>query len=711
MNGEWSNLWIEDMELQSTSISPEFGDGLPSLAKFYSFLNQLIYLGPLQAIDFLENSAAWDTLPDALKPVIKKYAPEGFKLSPEAEMRILLKKLITECSNHSLPPGEVQFLKNQAICWLDYIESLPVQNFKPASLRVDLLPSLDLESLEERDLHGLRKIQIPFAVTNLGELPALNVVLRVDLEKLQDADPEPEPHFTRTSSRFLVKTKLPFSIGAGETRVISLNLRHSTKGQFSASTEHINFLENSSDSKPNEKLDDVILLSPEGYDKTNLTNPYKYRLPLVSEEQWQKLLKGKHQDIIETIMTNANSDSGNWYAIHGLKHTGKTSILQKLRWHMQKDEGLLPVYVDLYSWWDSLYKQKQSINSEEFWYEIADSIARETEQGRSELVKFLQKKTEGDSEVRIPKKTKEVEQDMMAEKSIVSNDDMHNDDNEQKCLSYDNFDDFIKHITDISGKRLILLLDELDSLYGSEEFSDDAQIIFAPIRSLIRKHNCLIVFAHVRPLQELQKNKEDKTSPHLPEPLFIELLENHDLFGNEKRTGLAELTTLTYTQMAQKYIFNITGGWPGIVQLVFYKIVEKVKKQRNEKVLVDVGFVKNVIKEIFVSPDAQEMLGYFWESFDAEEFALIRGLVEAGAVKYETSKIEGVRQLPGKSFLIKKKLQKCTSLQDHKFVRVFNKLIDKQIIEPIGNGNTYRLRVGLLAYPIVLNFKGKFGES
>lgn len=705
MIDEALKIWLEDVEERAESLSIDFGNGVGPLAKFYSLLGQLIYKQPLQTIDFLENTAIWrKALPEPLQQIIE-IAQEGFRLQIEPEMRVSLKTLMSKCENQLFPPRETQLLKEAATHWLHYIDALPIRNLKPASLEVRLLPSLDLDTPEERSLPGLRKIQIPFAVTNWGELPALNVVLRVDLRKLPGVVPGSEPNFTPTpGNKLLLETKSFFSIGAKQTRIVPLNLRYPANGDISASVEHKNFLSDSA-SEPNIGLPDFVLPDPKRCEE-DLKNPYNHRLPLTTEWQWEDIMKGNHRDIVKGIRDYSNSELGFICAIQGLKHTGKTSVMMELYWHLQKNKKLLPVYVDFYSWWDSLYEKQQTIDGEELWYHIADSVARKIEGGESALLDIARKKGTRESAFKDAKRGEPEKEPGSYTK------DSYNHEDQPMRMSHLDFEDFAQKISAISGKRLVLLLDELDSVIGSKEFRDDAQAIFSPLRNLATKHSYMVVIAHVRVSQELQKKNVSVDSAFLSRnPFVIKFLEFSDLFFVKKESpdekskkALAQLTSLVYTPTAQQCIFNLTGGWPAIVQLVFYRIVEKVRRERfGDRVLVDVGFVKNVIKEILVSPDAQEMISYLLESFDVNEIDLLRGLVYAGAVNYETAQIDGVKGLSEGEFLVRKKIQICASLQSHKFDQAFTRLVEKQIIEAIGaNGNTYRLRVGLLAYSTVL---------
>ena len=652
---------IDDYIGAAKSLSKE-GYNTAWIEPTYRTLQELYTQPPLTPISFSETSQAVQNAPEAVRIIMEK-AAEAFAW-PESgslfNMQQPLDELANLCRNKPLPISAL--LTNVAEKWLQALTLLQWQEQKPTLLRIGLSPSLNLEYIEEWKSveSGVRRINLPIALTNTGQLPVANLKIFFALDKANLDTEDTGEGFERSADGWwTAKLKIP-SIAPGDTIVSAIPLVYMKEAHVHVRVEYQDIQTPRASKQTSQSF---RLLVPSDTDVASIQNIYTPDVYLTSESG---LMRGNHPQIVKDILADARLAVGRIYVVRGLKRTGKTSILRDIEEQMGQGDSYLPVYIDIYLWWHILRAKGESIDGENLWYEIADTITRQ-----------------------------------VAKKDIDTTplDDYLRPFEDSMRMRYSEFADFIGTTSQFIGRHLVLLLDELDFWIRAKEFEKDAQTLLLPLSTLAREGRCSVILAHEWADQEWESRYlEAKVPPIYKRIAFLTL---------DDVRSLAEVAGVPYTELALEYTWRVTGGWPGIVQLVLFRLIEKVTSLPNtpgsskHPVLIDIALVKKVVERMLRSPDDQPFFRYFLDSLTQPEIALLQALVDQKLLRSETGQIIKLTRVPGKGFLVEEPIQWDQRIADPGIV--LKALAGKQILEPNSpEQGRHRLRVGLLSYPAVL---------
>lgn len=647
-------LWEEFSQVSKGSSSP---------APMYRTLLEFQQAEPLKTVDF---EAAIKVAPTQPLRNILKLAQNAFpqfltfsstetptNLSTEQH----LEELIQLCQEHSDTP-EARLLGQKAVTWLEVIKLLEGSS-KPPHLKISLSPSLDLESIEEQIKSNKADkkraeyclIDLPLTLTNTGDFPATDI--KVSL-KLSSQNSTTTGTFTPNSSDNHGKEyKLPNMITGGETLAHPIHFDSWPSGcnKIEIKVTYTSAFQ-PKDCPPASLT--VEIPTPEIIpDKLKVKNPYIPDLPL---SLGSELVKGGRKEKVDEFVDTLKQER-RLLVLHGLKRTGKTSVIFNLEAKL-KQPGYWPIYIAMDRWQRKLQSDSQQMDDENMLYELmVTAFLRAGADFEEDLDKFLGK-FEKDERI--------------------------------------NYEEFKGYIEPLSKKlsndknetgHIIFFLDDLEALLVSGNFRNGQQFLNTMI-NLVQEKVCSFILAHEWGNPDwLEKEKP-------PLRYRTEFLKKEDV------DLLARLASpLHYTEMALEYLWRVTGGWPGLVQLALFRLIESVQDEEQKIKVIDISQVKKTITDITSSQDNRLFIMYFMKSLTDAEIQLLR-ILEANLVDKKTSLITGIQKRPSKKEFSSSEfcLKHITDLH-----RLLTSLKDKQIIELTPQKNRWRLRVGLLAYSEVLN--------
>ena len=648
----------------------EFDNSADTIAKFYEELEHLRNHGPEYIMKLDRFSEGMDIVHEPMKGMLKATQEAFNLLEEESELKRQLNALLALCKSetHQRIPGasELAHAAERLLVSTDSIN-------KPLSLSMSLSPSLDLNTAlneERQEDNGEISVGLDIALTNTGEKSIAEVIFQSDdligaNFQLAMENPQILP-----LSDGVLRIHLESTIKAGETQVIRLNVKYPKEVEISIVAKYIGF-PNTGEEKTIGPLK-IKLPFPANVDWQTLHNPYIPDIPLNIEWQWNKLMRGNHNSIAEEIKAKLYESRklqiGRVYVLKGLKRTGKTSILNCLQEKLRQTKEFFPVYIDILSWQRSLSERALTITGENLLYELADSAFTEVEYSDTKLSQAAMKEFN----------------DFFSEDGRMSKDQLK---------------DFARALSMALNKSVIFLLDELDWWLNAPEFKD--KNLFSQIRELVEKLKGLsfVVVSH-----ELTEHDWDevygKADLTPADSWPVKFLEKEDILDRGGKGDLCGLTDLNYTDMAAEFIWRVTGGWEGLVQLLFYRLIEEAR--REKKPLVNIVMVKKVISDILNSPHDRPFLIYFLKNFSADEIKVLQKLSTSEKpelIRKDNYYIKDVQYLPEKAFKYYGNLPDGLSVKD--FEKALASLKRKQIIElAVGQKHRQcRLRVGLLAYP------------
>lgn len=670
MDRERADAFTTLTQLLAKSPHHGFGTETAAIAQFLGELEALRKHGPLYQIKLETNSK----VPKSAQKFVGE-AQYAFDLRQrQSDLQSSLKKLIRSCDsekNRHLPGARL--LRNEADRWLEYLKHFQAAN-KSASLRIHLSPALDLPQELSQTWHsetGEVNLDLDLVLINDGQLPITSIAMlfpsngdfQLTIKESGDA---------ALSSDGLRLIELRSVIEVGESRVIKLCLKHTEEAKVDIRARYKCFPD---PDRPNrESSFSFRLTAPAAIDKNALRNPYIPDVPLTIEWHWQELMKGGHQRLIADIAKDLqNTTAGRVYVIRGVKRTGKTSTLRCLLERMRRTPGYFPVYIDIYSWQLALREKGARIDGENLLYELADSALTEAEYAEPKLAEEPKQKLSADLQ-------------------------------ESACrMRYEQFEAFIRELSiALNNACVVFILDELDSWIEAREFEKDAQNLLEQMRRLAINmgERSAVIISHDWQGHNWQRTYNlAKLTPILLRR--VDFLERADI------KALCALTSpLPYTEVAIEFIWRATGGWPGLVQFVLYRLIEEAWRaidiNGDRKFLVDITITKKVISNILQSADDRPFLTYFLKSFDADEIKVLQTLAAAQLVRKDSYQIAGVRRSREEAFVYEGELPD-EIISSRAFENALASLYSKQIIESVGEDHQghhqCKLRVGLLAYP------------
>jgi len=243
------------------------------------------------------------------------------------------------------------------------------------------------------------------------------------------------------------------------------------------------------------------------------------------------LLFGR-EDAYQFINSNIITQDGQHRTIvcHGLRRSGKSSLLYRIEERGFADQRLIPVYVDM-----------QGIDDEkDFYHTLSDKITE---------------KLNG-SEIR--------------------------------CRDFGEFKGFVKHLkADLPDKIIVLLMDEFEELQLRVEEKKISKSVFSNIRHLMQHENKLIfVFCGTHKLEEMAA---DYWSIFFNTATYLKI---SYLKPEETVKLITEPVKgqLSYDELAVGHIQKLTFGQPYLTQLICHTIVNDLndRKKRNYAAIDDV---------------------------------------------------------------------------------------------------------------------------
>ncbi|MCP4351900.1 MAG: AAA family ATPase [Desulfobacterales bacterium] len=292
-----------------------------------------------------------------------------------------------------------------------------------------------------------------------------------------------------------------------------------------------------------------------------IENPYIAGLPIR-----HSFLYFGREDAYNFIDKNISSGD---HAIvcHGLRRTGKSSLLYRIVNQGFTDKKLVPIYFDM-----------QAIDDEkDFYYSLSDSIV----QGMS----------------------------------LQSTSDVEN---------FSNFKRFIKDLkTELSEKTVVLLIDEFEELQMRAEHGKMSKTVFSNIRHLMQHEEKLIfIFCGTHKLEEMSA---DYWSIFFNTAIYykVSYLSPKD---TEKLIREPVKEQLTYDNLAVEQIQKMTHGQPYLTQLMCRTIVNDLNenKQRNYATIDDVDDAA----EIIITHGHDHFSSHIWQESNTLERLILSTAAE-----------------------------------------------------------------------------------
>jgi hypothetical protein len=625
-----------------------------NLADFHLRLADLIQERPL-AHDFEFPDP--DSLPVSLREAIKA-ANLAFRIQQPQKMRARLDTLIEITARaEGEKSGIAMILNLSARQWKKAIEDLR----SPASLQLALSPSLDLDS-RAQELRPIAEnrlfTDLPLSIINTGLLPAYDVLLTISATGgVQDLSITPATLLKPGSWQLEIEQEVPPRKPI--TITLQVGQRLATSLKMTANFTH--YAPKAMGGQSNTLTIDLPVageLLPEA------RNPFRPDLPLTpltDEGDWTPLMKGERELLATEILTDPLLDSGRIYVIRGVRRCGKTSLLRGLCEKMSSGgEKFLPVYIDISSWFLALQEKAASIDIGGLLYELADSAARKT-------MFFL---SEEDVE-----SARDID-DLLARSQGMT-------------LDPGSFGLLLDKVTVTTGRRVVFLLDELDWWIRQAPFKGDAQTLLAHLAAFSANGNCGMVLAHDWTTRgwDVRYREDNKL---LPIPKRIGFL-SRDVFHSLVRSIPRQVTPV-----AAELLWRVTGGWPGLAQLICFELSEAL---RREDVVTE-ELSKKAIETILASKDWQPFLTSLMASFSEAEIAFLSWALSNRLIDPSTLAIRGLSYAPGHSFRLTLN-DASLRLTEEDLNDALRTLIDKQVLE-LNERHEITLRVGAFSYSSLL---------
>jgi hypothetical protein len=557
---------------------------------------------------------------------------------------------------NSLP--ETGIIISVARRWLRALQ----QESDEALLVLENRTSLDLAQLEEElSEEESARLHLSLSIVNRGiseadhifltiQVPPENLEIRIDRAEPKSAQEWVIPIGEKIRRNARVEKIIPITYkGAG-----GLNLWVKYSSVRRPALFHTS-----------EVLEIRLAPSSEPAEGDDFANPYIPDLPLLSRSQWETLAMGSHPRLLENILNDQELPNGRLLVIRGCRRSGKTTLLRRIESELATSSTFLPVYIDLHSWHNELAQRQEPLNDEALLYEFACVILDVSVALLAESIGF-------DS----------IEMDRLSgPRGLLDNV------REDMMLSRQSFEDFAISIEEALGRKILLIIDELDWWIHRSAFGGDVETILGSLAApSARKKSFSALLSH-----DWTSKGWERKSPLTLLPRHVRFLRKEDI---EKLSNAAQ--GVHFSGIAIDFIWRVSGGWPGLAQLVFYVSLE-VLRQKAQGLVVDVGVVKAAVGVMLESQDYRRLLSYLLGSLTADELKLLKAM--ADLIDLESGEIKEIRFHSVSGY----RLENPASLGeacDCDFQGLMESLKEKEIIEEAGGKSSkLRLRVGLLAYP------------
>jgi AAA+ ATPase superfamily predicted ATPase len=295
-----------------------------------------------------------------------------------------------------------------------------------------------------------------------------------------------------------------------------------------------------------------------------IENPYIVGQPLRGDTPLYFGREDFYRDIDKSITA-----SGTHHTIvcHGLRRTGKTSLLYRIESQGFMDKRLMPINIDM-----------QGVDDEkDFYYTLSNAI---------------------------------VEKLSLPDVSPVKN--------------FSQFKQFLKSITpELGEKIMVLMVDEFEELQMRVEDGRISRTIFSNIRHLMQHENKLIfLFCGTHKLEEMSA---DYWSIFFNTAMYFRIshLKRKDAVRLIKEPVKDQLT---YDDLAVEQILKMTGGQPYLTQLICRTLVNDLNenKKRNDALIDDVD---DAVEQI-IAGGAEHFSQHIWDESSLLEHLILSAAAE-----------------------------------------------------------------------------------
>ncbi|HBL28391.1 MAG TPA: hypothetical protein DD490_16275 [Acidobacteria bacterium] len=561
---------------------------------------------------------------------LARLARTAFSPQRSSEMVLNLRWFKENLENPLVWPGpEAGILYTVAKEWLKRLLSTDVK----VQLEILLCPSL-LPAAEGSPTISVRNASI---------IPVSDIELSVCLT--EEAEP-PSQGPPATADAIWEALPAPSLLPPGETTLIQLPFDEKTTGRLTFRWQCVA----PGQSGPHIETIRLPVARPRGAvdQGDDRYNPFVPNLPIDHADCWLVLAKGSHAALVGKILSELSLSLGKVLDLRGLRRSGKTTVLRRLAAELEKDSPLLPVYIDIYSWWLPLENRGESIDDAGLYYEIADSILRTT--WRLGL-------------------------DVPLSERFTRDFERNEDGSPRLQLPFVRFEQFLQVLAkDLPGRRPLLLLDEIDSWLDKARFNSGSVALFRKLEDLAEGRLCSAILAHTTSGAQWQKHFADQ----IPKATFerIEFLERRDV------EDLVRLLPAECTAWASELLWKLTGGWPGLTQLLLHMIYEDLvaaSESAKELPVVDAARVRSILASFLGSPDWMASRSHLLSSFEPGELEAFRHWVADGSLNPATGELS------------------CTGSMLEGGREVVRGLQEKQVLWPLpADSERHQLRVGIL---------------
>ena len=628
---------------------------------FYDFLESLLLMRPIEAD--IDTPHLLEMAPSHLHNFLIE-AGFPFGLAPTVNALETFMEQASQPRWRGLP--EVGLLKSAAEMWVAALaEGLELQN---ELLRIGITPSLDLAVMEETDV-GDSTVQtvLPIMIINIGKFPVWRPVLRLSVVGVAESLEIDGAELRDMEARWEIGELL----AGGNLKHMTIRVRHDGEVLVRINVEYFrivagNTLESTEEIGVTLHARAVsVKLS-----RDEMGNPFTPDLPLASREQWVDVAKGEHRAIVNNICGELAKNQGRLYVVHGLRRTGKTTLLHWIASALEdRGQNFLPVYIDIRLWYRALISEDKSLGAANIFYEIAESTV-------AAAVRLLP-----------------LDDDAVVNSAREKLGTILKDAEQSLSLPADLFAKAVRSVKEITGRNVVILVDELDWWLNQGPFPGDAQEILRPLGALSgRARELGVILSHdwTSSGWNLRYQKDDLTIL----PWRIPLLNKREM------TELVRISPVAFSDLAIEFVWLLTGGWPGVVHLLCYEAIRQF--QRDTVGCIDISFAKKVASYLLSSQDYRSFFLYFMDGLRSDEKEVLAALTRSGLISSESGGlIEGVRYSPNEGYLVRSP-DLIGGIDLALFSRAMRVLREKEIIEAAFEGaEQCRLRVGFLGYPAI----------
>ncbi|MCB8924074.1 MAG: hypothetical protein H6652_00450 [Ardenticatenaceae bacterium] len=470
------------------------------------------------------------------------------------------------------------------------------QQAEPPRLLLEIVPSLDLYTYEEK-YDGINwHIMIPVSLVNSGELPAMSTYVWIKNKggSMPTFKSETEKGLSTIEPGGF--SRAAFFIECVESAEIEIGGRYRSPKNYHNSQED--------EYIPFQNLVLTFGISPQ----ETSSNFFVPDRPLLNKDHWEKFKTVEVQTIVQDIITGLNQEvTGRFYEVLGLRRTGKTTILnqvkqeaQKIRWNGNKRKYItakVDLHVELTKP-NRVSDQQLAPSDHLFWHAILSAVKDE-----------------------LPEGTLKKELDDIVRGGVQS-------DGWRVCR------DWLDRIGKQEEAFVLLAIDEADSFStGIAPVEPEAtpmakawSSIATGLRTLVEDKKVIVLLAHgyEEPLWEkFFFNTPRKQSILTPRYSF-----QTQFFSRIEVFKILDQSSLPFSQLAREALWLYTGGYPVLVQILGQYLTELVVDSNtisgsSRPGFISVEDVKRAIPDIFKSLHWGRYIDYLRDGFRNEEQRLM----------------------------------------------------------------------------------------